>query len=170
MGVGDRERDQERSSIRDSNSGCPQCNGAICWRAAHKAIGANGLNISSTFLETVQKLHFQKFQKILESLQNVMGKMLSFSKVNVCVLPDKAAENVEAAVLSAVQVHAEDGRKDEQHHSEVKHHNHCGLREKMKMLSTYSHSHKIITHSDTAHLQRVYLCQNHNDPNKFNFR
>lgn len=65
-------------------------------------------------------------------------------------LPNKAAENVKAAVLSAVQVHAEDGRKDQQHHSEVKHHNHCSLREKEKLLlSTYSHSHKIFTYSNT---------------------
>lgn len=85
------------------------------------------------------------------------------------VLPDKAAENVEAAVLSAVQVHAEDGGKDEQHHSEVKHHYHCRLREKIKLLSAHSHSRKIITHSDTR-TSAEGVCQNHNDPNKFNFR
>lgn len=57
-----------------------------------------------------------------------------------CVwIPDKAAKDVKAAVLSAVQIHAEDGRKDEQHHSKVKHHDHCRLnRERMSNLSTYS--------------------------------
>lgn len=54
-------------------------------------------------------------------------------------IPDKAAKDVKAAVLSAVQIHAEDGRKDEKHHSKVKYHDNCGLkRETMSNLSTYS--------------------------------
>lgn len=41
--------------------------------------------------------------------------------------PVEAAEDVEASVLPAVEVHAEDGGEDEQHHGEVKHHHHRGL-------------------------------------------
>lgn len=41
--------------------------------------------------------------------------------------PVEAAEDVKAPVLSAVEVHAEDGGEDEQHHGEVKHHHHRGL-------------------------------------------
>lgn len=41
--------------------------------------------------------------------------------------PVEAAEDVEASVLSPVEVHAEDGGKDEQHHGEVEHHDHRGL-------------------------------------------
>lgn len=41
--------------------------------------------------------------------------------------PVEAAEDVKASVLPAVEVHAEDGGEDEQHHGEVKHHHHRGL-------------------------------------------
>ncbi len=34
-----RGRDRERSLSRDSNSGHPYRNSAVCWRAAHKPIG-----------------------------------------------------------------------------------------------------------------------------------
>jgi len=88
----------------------------------------------------------------------------------MCSLPDKAAENVKAAVLSAVQVHAEDGRKDQQHHSEIKDHDHCRLREKRSCY--YAHIH---THTQNIHIQQHSasaqgLCPNHNDPYKFNFK
>ncbi len=33
--------DQERSASRDSNTGCPKCNGATCRRAANEAIGTD---------------------------------------------------------------------------------------------------------------------------------
>ncbi len=33
--------DWEKSSSQDSNSGCLKLNGAVCWHAAHKAIGTN---------------------------------------------------------------------------------------------------------------------------------
>lgn len=41
--------------------------------------------------------------------------------------PVEAAEDVKAPVLPAVEVHAEDGGEDEQHHGEVEHHHHRGL-------------------------------------------
>lgn len=44
----------------------------------------------------------------------------------VCT-PVEAAEDVKAPVLPAVEVHAEDGGEDEQHHGEVEHHHHRGL-------------------------------------------
>lgn len=41
--------------------------------------------------------------------------------------PVEAAENITAPVFSAVEVHAQYGRKDEQHHGKVKHHHHSSL-------------------------------------------
>lgn len=41
--------------------------------------------------------------------------------------PVEAAENVESPVFSSVEIHAEDGGEDEQHHGKVKHHNYCSL-------------------------------------------
>ena len=41
--------------------------------------------------------------------------------------PVEAAENVKTPVFSSVEVHAEDGGEDEQHHGEVEHYHHCGL-------------------------------------------
>ena len=41
--------------------------------------------------------------------------------------PVEAAENVETSVFSSVEVHAEDGGEDEQHHGEVEHYHDCGL-------------------------------------------
>lgn len=50
--------------------------------------------------------------------------------VLMCVYaPVEAAKNIKTSVFSSVQIHAEDGRKDEQHHGKVKHHNHCSLQE-----------------------------------------
>ncbi len=34
-------RDREMSVCRESNSGCPKRKSAICWHAAHKAIGTD---------------------------------------------------------------------------------------------------------------------------------
>lgn len=42
-------------------------------------------------------------------------------------VPVEAAEDVEPAFLPAVQVQAQDGGEDEQHHGEVEHHNHRSL-------------------------------------------
>lgn len=40
--VGERERGGGgKSSSQDSNPGCLKLNGAVCWHAAHKAIGTN---------------------------------------------------------------------------------------------------------------------------------
>lgn len=52
--------------------------------------------------------------------------------VRLCT-PVEAAENVKSSVFSSVEVHAEDGGKDEQHHGKVKHHNHCSLQETQKL-------------------------------------
>lgn len=41
--------------------------------------------------------------------------------------PVEAAENVESSVFSSVEIHAEDGGKDEQHHGKVEHNNHRSL-------------------------------------------
>lgn len=41
--------------------------------------------------------------------------------------PVEAAEDVKAPVFPAVEVHAEDGGEDEQHHGEVEHHHHRSL-------------------------------------------
>ncbi len=50
--------------------------------------------------------------------------------VRMCAhTPVEAAENVETPVFSSVEVHAEDGGEDEQHHGKVKHHHHCSLQE-----------------------------------------
>lgn len=46
--------------------------------------------------------------------------------------PVKAAEYVETSVFSSVEVHAEDGGEDEQHHGKVKHHHHRSLQETHK--------------------------------------
>lgn len=53
--------------------------------------------------------------------------------VSVCACtPVEAAENVETSVFSSVEVHAEDGGENEQHHGKVKHHHHCSLQETQK--------------------------------------
>lgn len=66
------------------------------------------------------------------------GKAISVSsdmKERLCVCtPVEAAENVKTPVLSPIEIHAEDGRKDEQYHGKVKHHHHCSLQEKQKRL------------------------------------
>lgn len=43
------------------------------------------------------------------------------------LVPVEAAEDVEPAFLPTVQVQAQDGREDEQHHGKVEHHNHRSL-------------------------------------------
>lgn len=50
--------------------------------------------------------------------------------INACVrvVPDEAAEDVEAPIFSAIQVHAEYSREYEQHHGKVKHHHNSSLR------------------------------------------
>lgn len=54
-------------------------------------------------------------------------------KARLCVCtPVEAAENVKTPVLSPIEIHAEDGRKDEEYHGKVKHHHHCSLQEKQK--------------------------------------
>lgn len=45
------------------------------------------------------------------------------------ISPVEAAEDVKAPFFSSVEIHAEDGRKDEQHHGEVKHNYHRGLQD-----------------------------------------
>lgn len=50
--------------------------------------------------------------------------------VSVCVrTPVEAAKNIKTSVFSSVEIHAEDGREDEQHHGKVKHHHHCSLQQ-----------------------------------------
>lgn len=44
------------------------------------------------------------------------------------VVPDEATEDIEAAIFSAIQVHAEYSREYEQHHGEVKHHHNSSLK------------------------------------------
>lgn len=37
-------------------------------------------------------------------------------------LPCKTAENIQSPVLTSIQIHAENGRKNEQNHSKIEHH------------------------------------------------
>lgn len=47
---------------------------------------------------------------------------------HVCT-PVEAAKNIKTSVFSSVQIHTQDGRKDEQHHGKVEHHHHSSLQE-----------------------------------------
>lgn len=46
---------------------------------------------------------------------------------SLALVPVEAAEDVEPAFLPAVQVQAQDGGEDKQHHGEVEYHNHRSL-------------------------------------------
>lgn len=72
--------------------------------------------------------------------------------------PVEAAENVEAAVLSSVEVHAEDGGEDEQHHGKVKHHNHCSLREMQKTLCYFVEKVAFITDKERDRWTFKHFC------------
>lgn len=49
------------------------------------------------------------------------------SPASPVLVPVEAAEDVEPAFLPAVQVQAQDGRENKEHHGKVEHNNHCSL-------------------------------------------
>lgn len=46
--------------------------------------------------------------------------------------PVEAAKNIKTSVFTSVQIHTQDGRKDEQHHGKVEHHHHSSLQETLQ--------------------------------------
>lgn len=56
--------------------------------------------------------------------------------MSVCgCAPVETAKNVKTSVFSSIEIHAEDGREDEQHHGKVKHHHHCSLQETQQTVN-----------------------------------
>lgn len=72
----------------------------------------------------------------MEGRNNEQESNSLYWKLLSCVCtPIEAAKNVKTSVFSSVEIHAEDGRKDEQHHGKVKHHYHCSLQEKHRKIN-----------------------------------
>ena len=56
--------------------------------------------------------------------------LITNQRSSLCVCtPVKAAENVKTSVFSSVEIHAEDGGKNKQHHGKVKNYHHRSLQD-----------------------------------------
>lgn len=75
----------------------------------------------------------------MREFENSLGRVIGFFYIYhqtfysfscVHTVPVEAAKNIKASVFSSVQIHTQDGRKDEQHHGKIEHHHHSGLQER----------------------------------------